>query len=169
MKRFLLVICMMSTGNLVWAQSAPPLGSAKSAAQTTSLSLTSTDPDAVNYADYGNGIGGILVGDVMAMAVGDGLGNVFAVLATDKDANDNPLPAGSMYVSGTVISGVRGSGASFFDRPFSTKILKSTPRPLPPRPRHRWYMTKYMHEFDGKTENREQLPSPWFMFSVLKW
>ena len=136
------------------------------AAQTTSLSLTSTDPAAVNYADYGNGIGGILVGDVMAMAVGDGLGNVLLVIATDKDANDNPLPAGSMYVSGTVISGVCGSGATFFDRPFSTKILKSTPRP---RDHHRWYMSKYMREFDGKTENHEQLPPSRFVFPVLEW
>jgi hypothetical protein len=142
------------------------------AAQTTPLLLTSTDPDAVNNADYGNGIGGIIVGDVLAIAVADDLGNVLAVLATDRDANDNPLPAGSLYVSGTVISGVCGSGAAFFDKPFASKIPESTPhprRPRHPRPRHRWYMTKYMHEFDEKTENREQLPPFRFMFPVLRW
>src|ERR1700734_931639 len=142
------------------------------AAQTTPLFLTSTDPDAINYAQYGNGIGGIIVGDVVAVALADDLGNVLAVFATDRDANDNALPAGSLYVSGTVISGVCGSGAAFFDKPFASKIPESTPhprRPRHPRPRHRWYMTKYMREFDEKTENREQLPPFRFMFPVLRW
>jgi len=141
------------------------------AAQTTPLFLTSTDPDAINYAQYGNGIGGIIVGDVVAVALADDLGNVLAVFATDRDANDNALPAGSLYVSGTVISGVCGSGTAFFDKPFAQKILELRPRPRHRRRRHhrRWYMTKYMREFEGKIENREQLPPSRFMFPVLEW
>lgn len=138
------------------------------AAQTTPLLLTSTSPDAVNYADYGNGIGAIVVGDVVAMAVGDGLGNVFAVLATDKDANDNALPAGSLYVSGTVISGVCGSGTAFYDKPFSRKILEPRPRHWRRR-HHHWYIAKYMHEFKEEIQNSEQLPPSRFMFPIPEW
>ena len=42
MKRLLLVICMMITGNLAWAQSAPPLGSAQSFAILGATMVTST-------------------------------------------------------------------------------------------------------------------------------
>jgi hypothetical protein len=141
------------------------------AAQTTPLSLTSTDPDAINYAQYGNGISGIIVGDVVAVAVADDLGNVLAVFATDRDANDNALPPGSLYVSGTVISGVCGNGTAFYDKPFARKILEPRPRPRRWRRRHhhRWYMTKYMREFQEEIQNREQLPASRFMFPVLEW
>jgi hypothetical protein len=140
------------------------------AAQTTPLFLTSTDPDAINYAQYGNGISGIIVGDVVAAAVADDLGNVLSVFATDKDANGNALPAGSLYVSGTVISGVCGSGTAFYDKPFSRKILEPTLRPRHRRRgHHHWYITKYMSEFQEEIQNREQLPPSRFMFPVLEW
>jgi hypothetical protein len=42
MKRLLLVICMLSIGNLAWAQSAPPLGSAQSLAVLGATTVTST-------------------------------------------------------------------------------------------------------------------------------
>ncbi|MCU1318251.1 MAG: hypothetical protein JWN63_3573 [Candidatus Acidoferrum typicum] len=42
MKRLLLVICMMITGNLAWAQSAPPLASAQSFAILGATTVTST-------------------------------------------------------------------------------------------------------------------------------
>jgi hypothetical protein len=147
------------------------------AAQTTPLSLSSTDPDAVNYAEYGNSISGIIVGDVVAVAVADDLGNVLAVFATDKDANGNALPPGSLYVSGTVISGVCGNGTTFYDKPFSRKTRELRARPLPPplprywrrRHHHHWYITKYMHAFQEEIQNREQLPASRFMFPVLEW
>jgi hypothetical protein len=107
------------------------------------------------------------------MAVADDLGNVLAVFATDRDANDNALPPGSLYVSGTVISGVCGNGTAFYDKPFARKILEPRPRPRPRHRRlrhhHRWYMTKYMREFQEEIQNREQLPPSRFMFPVLEW
>ena len=138
-------------------------------AQTTPLFLTSTDPDAINYAQYGNGISGIIVGDVVAAAVADDLGNVLAVFATDRDANGDALPPASLYVSGTVISGVCGSGSAFYDKPFTKKIVDVRRRHRLRRHHHRWYITKYMSEFDGRLENREELLSSWFMSSVLEW
>ncbi len=139
------------------------------AAQTSALSLTSADPEAINYADYGNGISGIVVGDVVAAVAADDLGDVLVVLATDKDANGNALPAGSLYVSGTVVSGVCGSGTAFYDKPFSTgKRLNTRWRH---RRRHRhWYMTKHMPEFQQETQTSEQQKSTLdLMFPVLKW
>ena len=108
---------------------------------------------------------------MVAVAVADDLGNVLAVFATDRDANDSPLPPGSLYVSGTVISGVCGNGTAFYDKPFGRKILEPRPRPRYRlrRHHHRWYMTKYMREFEGKIEDREQLPPSRFMFPVLEW
>ncbi|HXN19908.1 MAG TPA: ice-binding family protein [Candidatus Binatus sp.] len=138
------------------------------AAQTSALSLTSADPEAINYADYGNGISGIVVGDVVAVAVADDLGNVLAVFATDKDANGNALPPGSLDVSGTVISGVCGSGTVFYDKPFSIgkgPITVWRHRRL----HHHWYITKYMHEFQEEIQNREQVPPARCMFPVLGW
>jgi ice-binding like protein len=139
------------------------------ALQTDALVLTSTDPAAINYAKYGNGISGISLGDVIAVAVADDLGNVLSVFATDKDANGNILPAGSVYVSGTVISGVCGSGLSFFDKPFSTRKGFS-PKRRRARRHHRWNMTKNMPEFQQEIQNREQQISPLrLMFPVLEW
>ena len=46
------------------------------ALQTDALSLTSTDPEAINYAQYGNGISGISLGDVIAVAVVEVLGGI---------------------------------------------------------------------------------------------
>jgi hypothetical protein len=97
------------------------------------------------------------------------LGNVLSVFAADKDANGNILPAGSVYVSGTVISGVCGSGLSFFDKPFSTRKGWS-PMRRHGRRRHRWNMTKNMPEFQQEIQNREQQISPLrLMFPVLEW
>jgi hypothetical protein len=140
------------------------------AAQTTPLSLSSTDPGAVNYADYVDGISGISLGDVVAVSVADELGNVLVVIATDQDANGNVLPSGSLYVTGTVISGTCGAGTSFYDRPFSRKILEPTPRPPHRRGgHHHRYVPKYMHEFQEEIKNREQPPPSRFMFSDLEW
>jgi hypothetical protein len=137
------------------------------AAQTTALSLTSTDPNAVNYADYGNGISGISLGDVVAMSVADELGNVLAVFATDQDANGNVLPSGSLYVSGTVISGTCGAGTSFYDKPFSTKNTRWERRPG--RHRHHWHLTKRMRDFDERIENCQQPLSLQIVLPILEW
>jgi hypothetical protein len=90
-------------------------------AQTSTLTLSSTSPEAINYAGYPTNSGGIIVGDVVLMDFADNLGNVLSVVAWDHDANGNVLPAGSLYVTGTSMSGVCGSNTSFWDAPFSKK------------------------------------------------
>lgn len=96
-------------------------------AQTSTLTLSSTSPAAINDAGYPNNAGGIIVGDVVLVAVADNLGNVLSVVAWDHDANGNVLPAGSLYVTGTSMSGVCGSDTSFWDAPFSKKGVTAKP------------------------------------------
>jgi hypothetical protein len=140
------------------------------AAQTTPLLLTSTDPDAINYANYGNGISGISLGDVVAVSVADDLGNVLSVFATDQEYFEGAvLPAGSLYVNGTVISGVCGTGVAFYDKPFSMKKARRLGW-RHGRRRHRSYQRKYMPEFKQETRNSEQQKSTLdLIFPVLKW
>jgi hypothetical protein len=54
------------------------------------------------------------------MAMGDGFGNVLALVADDQDANGSLLPAGSFYTTGYAVSGVCG-GTAFYDKPFSKR------------------------------------------------
>jgi len=70
MKRFLLVICMLSTGSLAWAQTAPPLGAAATFAVLGSSNVTCTAPGVIS-GDVGvspgvftNTTGCIVVGTV---------------------------------------------------------------------------------------------------------
>ena len=133
--------------------------------QSSTLNLTSTDPLALTYAAYPYSIGGIQVGDVTLAVLGDGTGNVLAIIAGDQDANGNVLPAGNLYVTGYGVSGVC-AGTYFYDRPFAKKGAKATPiRRTPP---HHRLNDRFEREFDEKSQNREQVP-PRLTIPILKW
>jgi hypothetical protein len=74
MKRFLLVICMLSTGSLAWAQSAPPLGSAATFAVLGSSNVTCTAP-------------GVITGDV-GVSPGSAVTNTGCTIAGTVHVND---------------------------------------------------------------------------------
>src|ERR1700735_1366023 len=61
MKRLLAVACMLSIGGAVWAQSAPPLGSAQSFAVLASTSITSAGATVID-GDLGLSPGTALTG-----------------------------------------------------------------------------------------------------------
>jgi hypothetical protein len=133
--------------------------------QSSLLNLTSTDPLALAYAAYPYSVGGIQVGDVTLAVLGDGTGNVLAIIAGDQDANGNVLPAGNLYVTGYGVSGVC-AGTYFYDRPFATKGVKATPiRRTPP---HHRLNDRFEREFDEKNPNREQV-APRLTIPILKW
>jgi hypothetical protein len=137
------------------------------AAQTNVLNFTSTDPAAIAYAAYTGTISGIEVGDVTLTAMGDGMGDVLAVIIDDHDANGNVLPAGSLYITGTSIAGVCGSGYSFYDRPFSKRGLTAHPIPIIRRPHHR-LRNRFERDLRERIDDREQLPSR-LMIPSLWW
>jgi hypothetical protein len=133
--------------------------------QSSTLNLTSTDPLALTYAAYPYSIGGIQVGDVTLAVLGDGTGNVLAIIAGDQDAYGNVLPAGNLYVTGYGVSGVC-AGTYFYDRPFAKKGTKAIPiRRTPP---HHRLNDRFEREFDEKSQNREQAP-PRLAIPILKW
>jgi hypothetical protein len=127
-------------------------------AQTTTLTLSSSDPEAINNGvDPTDGISSVSVGDVVLVSLADDNGNVAWVVMRDHDANGNELPVGSLYATGFSPAGVC-SGAYFYDKPFAKKGVIAKPRPG--KHHHRRYLDKQMREFEERIENHERLLSP---------
>lgn len=98
-------------------------------AQTSSMSFTTSDSQALNSTGFG--VGGYQAGVYTGLALGDGLGDVVWLVGTNTDANGNTLPPGDLYFTGFVPEGVC-QGSSFVDRPFHRvgKKLKNHHRPF---------------------------------------
>src|ERR1700734_1150149 len=105
MKRFLLVTLMMSIGNLVWAQSAPPLGSAQSFAVLGNSTVTNSGRSVITGdvgVSPGTSITGFPPGIVLGGALHPGDAAASAALA-DAIIAYNDLVADSC---GTNLSGL---------------------------------------------------------------
>ncbi len=102
-------------------------------AQTSTLSLSSSNSQAQNNG-VASGIAGIAVGDVLELAAANGTTLIWFV-ASDDNSVGVGLPAGTIFVTGYVVSGVC-AGTFFYDAPFGRDHLHFSPHlpiRLPPR------------------------------------
>jgi hypothetical protein len=75
-------------------------------------------------------------GDVIEAFGSDSAGNVVAFIASNTDANENPLPDGGLYVTYAGLAGTC-TGISGTDVPFKKVVVRrwpTPPRPIGPRP-----------------------------------
>jgi hypothetical protein len=123
-------------------------------AQTATLTLSSSDPVAVNNGvDPPDGISSVSAGESVLLSLADNVGNLEWVIMTDQDANGNVLPVGSLYATGFSPAGVC-SGTLIYDKPFAQKGVKAQPRPR--KNHHPRHLTKQMREFEERIENRKR-------------
>ncbi|HEY4949777.1 MAG TPA: ice-binding family protein [Candidatus Acidoferrales bacterium] len=123
-------------------------------AQTTTLTLSSSDPVAINNGvDPTDGISSVSVGESVELSLADNVGDLEWVIMSDQDANGNVLPVGTLYATGFSAAGVC-DGTLIYDKPFAQKGVRAKPRPG--NHHHRRYLTEQMREFEERVENGQR-------------
>jgi len=85
-------------------------------AQTSTLSLTSTNPEAINNGP-GGGVSGFITGGAVLVSLADNLGNVTWMIGTDTDADGNQLAPGALFFTSYTLYGAC-NGQYTYDAPF---------------------------------------------------